>query len=168
MAVISKVTYSLYDQKEINATDIIISHVKNDDDIGTVKDGRLGAMDGALCKTCGKTELECFGHWGKVSIYKTHIVKPEFISEIIRLLNHICIHCGLLRSREPYSDDINLKELSGHALRRLKDKILSKKSHVGTANVCNRIKKLLFQRKRFVSSTSWMILTFLILSSIKS
>lgn len=104
-------------------------------------------MDGALCKTCGKTELECFGHWGKVSIYKTHIVKPEFISEIIRLLNHICIHCGLLRSREPYSDDINLKELSGHALRRLKDKILSKKSHVGTANVCNRIKNYFFKEK---------------------
>lgn len=148
MAVISKVTYSLYDQKEINATDIIISHVKNDDDIGTVKDGRLGAMDGALCKTCGKTELECFGHWGKVSIYKTHIVKPEFISEIIRLLNHICIHCGLLRSREPYSDDINLKELSGHALRRLKDKILSKKKSCWNSECMQPYQKITFSKKK--------------------
>ncbi|UXW74932.1 DNA-dependent RNA polymerase subunit rpo147 [Monkeypox virus] len=148
MAVISKVTYSLYDQKEINATDIIISHIKNDDDIGTVKDGRLGAMDGALCKTCGKTELECFGHWGKVSIYKTHIVKPEFISEIIRLLNHICIHCGLLRSREPYSDDINLKELSVHALRRLKDKILSKKKSCWNSECMQPYQKITFSKKK--------------------
>ncbi|AOP31576.1 RNA polymerase [Skunkpox virus] len=148
MAVISKVTYSLYDQKEINATDITISHVRNDDDVGTVKDGRLGAMDGALCKTCGKTELECFGHWGKVSIYKTHIVKPEFISEIIRLLNHICIHCGLLRSREPYSDDINLKELSGSALRKLKDKILSKKKSCWNSECMQPYQKITFSKKK--------------------
>ncbi|AST09491.1 RNA polymerase [NY_014 poxvirus] len=148
MAVISRVTYSLYEQKEINATNILINHVKNDDDIGTVKDGRLGAMDGALCRTCGKTELECYGHWGKVSIYKTHIVKPEYISEIIRLLNHICIHCGLLRSREPYSDEINLKELSGHELRRLKDKILSKKKSCWNSECMQQYQKITFSKKK--------------------
>ncbi|AEN03667.1 DNA-dependent RNA polymerase subunit rpo147 [Yokapox virus] len=148
MAVISKVTYSLYDQKEINATNILINHVKNDDDVGTVKDGRLGAMDGSLCRTCGKTELECYGHWGKVSIYKTHIVKPEYISEIIRLLNHICIHCGLLRSREPYSDEINIKELSGHELRRLKDKILSKKKSCWNSECMQQYQKITFSKKK--------------------
>ncbi|AUL80520.1 VACV-DUKE-106 [Vaccinia virus] len=148
MAVISKVTYNLYDEKEINATDIIISHVKNDDVIGTVKDGRLGAMDGALCKNCGNTELECCGHWGKESISKTHIVKAEFISEIIRLLNHICIHCGLLRSREQYSDDINLKELSGHALRILKDKILSKKKSCWKSECMQPYRKITYSKKK--------------------
>ncbi|QNN94382.1 RNA polymerase subunit [Lumpy skin disease virus] len=146
MAVISKVTYSLYNQEEINATDIFINHVKNDDDVGTVKDGRLGAMDGALCKTCGKTELQCFGHWGKVRLYETHIIKPEYIGEVIRILNHICIRCGFLRSREPYIEDVT--KMSSHALRKLKDKILSKKKSCWNSKCMQQYQKITFSKKK--------------------
>ncbi|ABI99064.1 RNA polymerase subunit RPO147 [Deerpox virus W-1170-84] len=146
MAVISKVTYSLYNQEEINATDVFINHVKNDDDIGTVKDGRLGAMDGALCKTCGKTELQCFGHWGKVRLYETHIVKPEYIGEVIRIINHICIRCGFLRSREPYLED--LTKLSSHALKKLKDKVLSKKKSCWNSKCMQPYQKITFSKKK--------------------
>ncbi|WMI30606.1 hypothetical protein [Lumpy skin disease virus] len=149
MAVISKVTYSLYNQEEINATDIFINHVKNDDDVGTVKDGRLGAMDGALCKTCGKTELQCFGHWGKVRLYETHIIKPEYIGEVIRILNHICIRCGFLRSREPYIEDVT--KMSSYALRKLKDKILSKKKSCWNSKCMQQYQKITFSKKKYVS-----------------
>ncbi|CAC21309.1 71R protein [Yaba-like disease virus] len=146
MAVISKVTYSLYNQEEINATDVLINHVKNDDDIGTVKDGRLGAMDGALCKTCEKTELQCFGHWGKVRLYETHIVKPEYIGEVVRILNHICIRCGFLRSREPYMEDVT--KLSVHSLKRLKDRILSKKKSCWNSKCMQPYQKITFSKKK--------------------
>ncbi|AAR07427.1 71R [Yaba monkey tumor virus] len=146
MAVISKVTYSLYNQEEINATDVLINHVKNDDDIGTVKDGRLGAMDGALCKTCEKTELQCFGHWGKVRLYETHIVKPEYIGEVVRILNHICIRCGFLRSREPYMEDITRMPLN--SLKKLKDKILSKKKSCWNSKCMQPYQKITFSKKK--------------------
>ncbi|QHG62630.1 RNA polymerase [Cetacean poxvirus 1] len=147
MAIISRVTYSLYNQNEINSTDILVNHVKNDDDIGTVKDGRLGAMDGALCRTCGRTELECFGHWGKVRLYETHVVKPEYIGEVIRILNHICIRCGLLRSREPYTlEDLNT--LSYHELRRLKDKVISKKKSCWNSKCMQQYQKITFSKKK--------------------
>nr|WGO62698.1 RNA polymerase subunit [Wadden Sea poxvirus] len=146
MAVISKVTYSLYDQNEINATDVLINHVKNDDDIGTVKDGRLGAMDGALCRTCSKTELECFGHWGKVRLYETHIVKPEYIGEVIRILNHICIRCGLLRSREPYSED--LSNMSLYSIKKIKEKVLSKKKSCWNSKCMQQYQKITFSKKK--------------------
>nr|QIM40822.1 RNA polymerase subunit RPO147 [Poxviridae sp.] len=144
---VTRVTYSLYSQNEINATDILISHIKNDDEIGTVKDPRLGANDGALCRTCGKTELDCFGHWGKVRLYESYIVKPVYITEIVRLLNHICIRCGLLRSRDPYTID-NIKSLSSHSIRKLKDKILSKKKLCWN-NKCTRpYQKIIFSKKK--------------------
>ncbi|QDJ95084.1 RNA polymerase subunit RPO147 [Hypsugopox virus] len=146
MAVISKVTYSLYSREEINATDVLINHLKNDDDIGTVKDGRLGATDSALCRTCGRTELQCFGHWGKVKLYETYIVKPEYIGEVIRILNHICIRCGFLRSREPYTEDIT--KMSSHALRKLKDKILSKKKSCWNSNCMQQYQKITFSKKK--------------------
>ncbi|AGU99751.1 m68R [Myxoma virus] len=157
MAVISKVTYSLYNQEEINATDVFINHVKNDDDVGTVKDGRLGAMDGALCKTCEKTELQCFGHWGKVRLYETHIVKPEYISEVIRIVNHICIRCGFLRSREPYLEDVT--KMSSHALKKLKDKILSKKKSCWNSKCMQPYQKITFSKKKvcFVNKSDEVI-----------
>ncbi len=147
MAVVSRVTYSLYNQNEINATDVLINHVKNDDDVGTVKDGRLGAMDSGLCRTCGKTELECFGHWGKVRLYETHVVKPEYIGEVIRLLNHICIRCGFLRSREPYLVE-ELSKLSTHALRKLKDKVVSKKKSCWNSKCMQPYQKVTFSKKK--------------------
>ncbi|AAL69807.1 SPV068 RNA polymerase subunit RPO147 [Swinepox virus] len=146
MAVISKVTYSLYNQEEINATDVFINHVKNDDDIGTVKDGRLGAMDGSLCRTCGRTELQCFGHWGKVRLYETHIVKPEYIGEVIRIINHICIRCGFLRSREPYIEDIT--KMSSHSLKKIKDRILSKKKSCWNSKCMQPYQKITFSKKK--------------------
>ncbi|ADT91101.1 DNA-dependent RNA polymerase subunit RPO147 [Cotia virus SPAn232] len=146
MAVISRVSYSLYNQEEINATDILINHNKNDDDIGTVKDGRLGAMDGSLCRTCEKTELKCFGHWGKVRLYETHILKPEYIGEITRILNHICIRCGFLRSREAYTED--LSKLSSHELKKLKEKLLSKKKSCWNSKCMQPYHKITFSKKK--------------------
>nr|AWM97836.1 RNA polymerase subunit RPO147 [Baiomys poxvirus] len=147
MAVVSRVTYSLYSQNEINATDILVNHVKNDDDVGTVKDNRLGAMDGALCKTCDRTELECLGHWGKVRLYETHVIKPEYITEVIRILNHICVRCGLLRSRDPYTVE-NISSLSSSALRKLKEKVLSKKKACWNSNCMQPYQKISFSKKR--------------------
>ncbi|AQY16652.1 MC079 [Molluscum contagiosum virus subtype 2] len=147
MAVIARVSYSLYTQNEINANDILINHVKNDDDVGTVKDSRLGAMDGVLCRTCGRTELECFGHWGKVRLYETHIVKPEYIHEVIRIFNHICSRCGLLRSREPYTVP-ELGTLSAHALKKLKDKISSKKKSCWNNKCMQPYQKIAFSKKK--------------------
>lgn len=147
MAVISRVSYSLYTQNEINATDILINHVKNDDDVGTVKDPRLGAMDGVLCRTCEHTELECFGHWGKVRLYETHIIKPEYINEVIRIFNHICSRCGLLRSRDPYTVS-DLSALSSHALKKLKDKISSKKKSCWNNKCMQPYQKITFSKKK--------------------
>ncbi|CCD83246.1 DNA-dependent RNA polymerase subunit rpo147 [Squirrelpox virus] len=147
MAVIARVSYSLYTQNEINATDVLINHVKNDDDIGTVKDSRLGAIDGALCRTCGRTELECFGHWGKVRLYETHVVKPEYIGEVIRIMNHICARCGLLRSREPYAVE-DLGSMSLHALRRLKDRVFSKKKSCWNSKCMQPYQKIAFSKKK--------------------
>ncbi|QGN68072.1 DNA-dependent RNA polymerase 147 kDa subunit [Equine molluscum contagiosum-like virus] len=147
MAVIARVSYSLYTQNEINANDILINHVKNDEDVGTVKDSRLGAMDGVLCRTCGRTELECFGHWGKVRLYETHIIKPEYIHEVIRIFNHICSRCGLLRSREPYTVP-DLGALSSHALKKLKDKISSKKKSCWNSKCMQPYQKIAFSKKK--------------------
>ncbi|ANS71158.1 RNA polymerase [Pteropox virus] len=147
MAVIAKVSYSLYSQNEINATDVLISHIKNDDEIGTVKDPRLGANDGALCKTCNKTELECFGHWGKVRLYESHIVKPEYINEVVRLLGHICIRCGLMRSRDPYIVE-NIEKLDSHSIKKLKDKVLSKKKICWNNKCMQPYQKVTFSKKK--------------------
>ncbi|ALA62474.1 RNA polymerase subunit [Turkeypox virus] len=147
MSVISKVSYSLYSQNEINATDICINHVKNEDDIGTVKDSRLGATDGVLCKTCNKTELECFGHWGKVRIYENFIIKPEYINEVLRILNHICLSCGLLRSREPYTIH-DLSTLTNYELKKLKDKISSKKKSCWNNRCMQPYQKINFSKKK--------------------
>ncbi|AWU47114.1 RNA polymerase [Sea otter poxvirus] len=147
MAVISRVSYSLYTQSEINATNILISHIKNDDEIGTIKDPRLGASDGALCRTCGRTELECFGHWGKVRLYESYIVRPEYIYEVVRILNHLCIRCGLMRSRDPYTIE-DIHTLSSHSLRKLKDKVLSKKKLCWNNKCMQPYQKIAFSKKR--------------------
>ncbi|ATI21178.1 RNA polymerase [Eastern grey kangaroopox virus] len=147
MSVISRVSYSLYTQNEVNATDILINHIKNDEDVGTVKDSRLGAMDGILCKTCNRTEMECFGHWGKVRIYENYIIKPEYINEVIRILNHICVNCGLLRSREPYTLG-DLSRLSSHELKKLKDKISSKKKSCWNNKCMQPYQKITFSKKK--------------------
>nr|WIK87490.1 RNA polymerase subunit RPO147 [Oriental turtle dovepox virus] len=146
MSVISKVSYSLYSQNEINATDININYVKNDDEVGTVKDSRLGATDGVLCRTCNRTELECFGHWGKVRIYENIIIKPEYISEVLRILNHICLTCGLLRSREPYT--VNISSLTSSELKKLKDKISSKKKSCWNSRCMQPYQKVNFSKKK--------------------
>ncbi|QRY18955.1 ORF-85 [Teiidae poxvirus 1] len=147
MSVISKVSYSLYSQSEINATDININYVKSDDDVGTVKDNRLGATDGILCKTCNKTELECFGHWGKVRIYENIIIRPEYINEVLRILNHICLSCGLLRSREPYTTK-SLSSLCSSELKKLKDKISSKKKSCWNNRCMQQYQKVNFSKKK--------------------
>ncbi|UWX11341.1 CRPV-232 [Crowpox virus] len=147
MSVISKVSYSLYSQNEINATDININHVKADDESGTVKDSRLGATDGVLCKTCNRTELECFGHWGKVRIYENIIIRPEYINEVLRIQNHICLTCGLLRSREPYTIK-DISALSSAEIRKLKDKISSKKKSCWNSRCMQPYQKINFSKKK--------------------
>nr|WNT71189.1 MAG: RNA polymerase subunit RPO147 [Equine parapoxvirus] len=146
MSVVSRVSYSLYSQSEVNATDVVISQLKNDEDLGTVKDPRLGASDGSLCRTCGLTEMECFGHWGKVRIYESHIVRPEYIPEVIRILNHLCVRCGLLRSRDPYAADVGA--LSLHELRKMKDRMMSKKKACWNSKCLQPYQKIIFSKKK--------------------
>ncbi|AVD69247.1 ORF128 [Saltwater crocodilepox virus] len=147
MKPISGVRYSLYSQNEINSTNILIQYIKNEGDYGTTKDNRLGAMDGYICKTCNSTELECFGHWGKVRIYDNVIIKPEYINEVVRLLKYICLRCGFLRSRDPYSLD-NLEGLPGYKIQELSNKILSKKKSCWNTQCMQPYLKVMFSKKK--------------------
>ncbi|AAR98413.1 ORF056 RNA polymerase subunit RPO147 [Bovine papular stomatitis virus] len=146
MSIVHRVSYSLYSQSEISATDVVISQMKNEDDLGTVKDPRLGASDGSICRTCGLTEMECFGHWGKTRIYESYIVRPEYISEVMRLLNHLCIRCGLLRSRDPYTTDVTT--LSVHEMRKMKDRMMSKKKACWNSKCLQPYQKIVFSKKK--------------------
>ncbi|WGD01226.1 RNA-polymerase subunit RPO147 [Orf virus] len=146
MSVVARVSYSLYSQSEISATDVVISQLKNDEDLGTVKDPRLGASDGSICRTCGLTEMECFGHWGKVRIYESYIVRPEYIPEVVRLLNHLCVRCGLLRSRDPYTADV--AALSVHEMRKMKDRMMSKKKACWNSKCLQPYQKIVFSKKK--------------------
>ncbi|WZD65533.1 RNA polymerase subunit Rpo147 [Bovine papular stomatitis virus] len=146
MSIVQRVSYSLYSQSEISATDVVISQMKNEDDLGTVKDPRLGASDGSICRTCGLTEMECFGHWGKTRIYESYIVRPEYISEVMRLLNHLCVRCGLLRSRDPYTTDVTT--LSVHEMRKMKDRMMSKKKACWNSKCLQPYQKIVFSKKK--------------------
>ncbi|AIZ77307.1 putative RNA polymerase subunit RPO147 [Parapoxvirus red deer/HL953] len=146
MSVVARVSYSLYSQSEISATDVVISQLKNEDELGTVKDPRLGASDGSVCRTCGLTEMECFGHWGKVRIFESYIVRPEYIGEVVRLLNHLCVRCGLLRSRDPYT--ANVGALSVHEMRKMKDRMMSKKKACWNSKCLQPYQKIIFSKKK--------------------
>lgn len=63
-------------------------------------DPRMGTIDRTLrCMTCEGNSAECPGHFGHIKLAKP-VFHVSFIKTVVKILQCICFHCGMLRSDE--------------------------------------------------------------------
>jgi DNA-directed RNA polymerase subunit A' len=73
----------------------------------------MGVMeDNVLCPKCNKTNVDCPGHLGQISLNR-HFIHPMFMEFAIRVLASVCNSCSKLLVSESYIKQMGINNLSG-------------------------------------------------------
>ena len=111
----------------------------------SVNDPRLGVTDNkSCCKTCYKSAMECDGHLGIIPLAE-RFYHPQYIRDIISVLNSVCNSCGSLFFSKEDLNDKNILRYSGRkrlemiedqALKLDRDKAVCRKEIPSEAQPC--------------------------------
>lgn len=113
--VISGIIFSLFDNKGIDDISVVdVENVnKSYDPSFSTDDPRMGTIDhNKFCTTCGKTNRDCVGHLGKLSL-PVSIIHPFYRDYTILVLQTICFTCNKLLVTEKTIQDLGLSHLKG-------------------------------------------------------
>lgn len=73
----------------------------------------MGVMDNnVLCPKCNKTNIDCPGHLGQISLNR-HFIHPMFMEFALWTLMSVCNSCSKLLVSESYMKQIGIDRLSG-------------------------------------------------------
>lgn len=109
-----KVQFGLLSNAEKDRiANIDISNAGIKSNSNSLYDPRLGPSDsGTVCFECKYKELECSGHWAKIT-FPTVFPHPYYIDEIKMILQCTCLKCSNLLYKEKKMIINGLDELSG-------------------------------------------------------
>lgn len=79
----------------------------------SVNDPQMGVTEeNIVCSTCGKDNIECPAHLGRIEL-NVPIINPLFRREVIRVLNCVCNSCGGLLLNEAQIREQGILRLTG-------------------------------------------------------
>lgn len=115
---VKSITFSILSKEEINdrsvlgitdgKTDIKGTKVHQgiDKDTPGPNNKRLGVLSSKeLCVTCGKTNIQCPGHFGHINL-EIPVYHPNYVKTIVRILNCVCVKCYNCRKTKEYVEFI--------------------------------------------------------------
>lgn len=94
--VISKVTISLFSIEEMERIKVCdVVDPSKETKPGTVNDPKMGVVyNYDTCTTCNQ-DIDCPGHYGLIR-FNAPIYHPEYIRNLVSILNCVCVSCGTL------------------------------------------------------------------------
>jgi len=130
------VTFSLFSYEELKR--IAVVNITNPniggDSTNGLNDPRMGVIeDGAVCRTCFRTNATCPGHLGAIFWRETPIYHPKFISSVTACLRCVCHSCKRLLYDEQEMREAGFLDYSGQLRLKMLERECKKKGRV-----CNR------------------------------